>query len=305
VPQQDSRAAHLAAGPCPDSIRLAEYVDGMLDETQRRDVQAHLVSCAACRDIVAETVRVLRRPAGVDGGLSTLRFRARRRTVLWIGGLAAVAAVLFGVYLARPDRLFGPPTDRPELSGLVAAMAKEPTRPAEGRLSGGFTYAPAPIVTRGSRERRTSVSPDLLAAAAKLEETALASPTAENRAAAGVARLILGDLDEAIDSLESAVRQKPTDANALSDLSAAYSARARWLDRPDDWSKALDAAERSLKIAPQLAEASFNRALALEGLGQYAAAADAWAAVGTLTSLPAWLSEAVERERNARARARQ
>jgi hypothetical protein len=49
-------------------------------------------------------------------------------------------------------------------------------------------------------------------------------------------------------------------------------------------------------------EAHFNRALALDGLGQDARAAEAWAAFRTLAGSSPAQSEAAGRERDARAR---
>ena len=51
------------------------------------------------------------------------------------------------------------------------------------------------------------------------------------------------------------------------DLAAAYLARARREGSPADWPKALAASERALKANPDLIEAWFNRAMAIEGAG--------------------------------------
>ena len=213
----------------------------------------------------------------------------------WIAGLAAAAAILLSVYVLRPDRWFGARADRPGLTALVGAVAAEPTRPVEGLLTGGFPYAPPPPIARG---RPSPTSAAVLLAAAQVLKTANAGATPGSRAAAGIADLVIGDFDEAIDALEQAAREQPTGANVQSDLSAAYLARARMLNRADDWSRALASADRAIAIAARMPEAHFNRALALDGLGQDARAAEAWAAFRTLAAgLPAQ-SEAAGRERD-------
>ena len=60
----------------------------------------------------------------------------------------------------------------------------------------------------------------------------------------------------------------PDDAAVQTNLSAAYLARARWWNHPEDWPKALAAAERAIALEPNAPEPYFNRALALEGLEQ-------------------------------------
>src|SRR5262249_18276336 len=68
-------------------------------------------------------------------------------------------------------------------------------------------------------------------------------------------------------------------AAAHSDLAAAYLARARIRDRSEDWPAALAAANRAIVLRPDLAEAQFNRALALEALALRSQASAAWSAV--------------------------
>jgi tetratricopeptide (TPR) repeat protein len=193
------------------------------------------------------------------------------------------------VRIVRPDWLFAPRGDRPELAELVAAVAKEPTRPVEGRLTGGFKYAPPPSTTRGAIDRR--VSPDLRIAAAKLETLSTDEETPAHFAAAGVAYLAIGELDKAIAALQRAASDGER-AEVLSDLSAAYLARANAAgDRSPDWQQALDAARRARAVQPDLMAARFNEALALEGLGSREEAREAWQAVRD-SSEAGWREEA-------------
>jgi tetratricopeptide (TPR) repeat protein len=190
-------------------------------------------------------------------------FRSSRWVTRTAAFVAVAATLLLAIRVSRPEWLLGPRSDRPELQELIGAVAGQPTRPVEGRLTGGFKYAPPPSPTRGPGDR--DVLPDVRIAAARLEQAAsVQEPTPSALADFGVALLALGDVNKAIDSLERAVAQRP-DARYESDLAAAYAARARRQGSSTDWQKALAAAERALKANPDLIEAWFNRALVIEG----------------------------------------
>jgi tetratricopeptide (TPR) repeat protein len=278
-----------------------------LPPREREAIEAHLVGCSMCRAVVAETTAFVR-TEGVEPdrlrhpSAPVVKTFTRRRIVGLAAGLAAAAAVIVGVRLARPELLFGPRADRPELTALIAALANEPSRPIEGRLAGGFKYAPPPSPTRGAGDREAS--PDVRIAAANIEKLAKDHNTPENLAALGVAYLALDDYDAAIASLESAVQQTPGESRFQTDLSAAYIARAQRFNRNDDWPRGLAAAERALTLNPRAVEASFNRALALEGLHQDAAASEAWTRYQRLDQSAGWSTEAGERASKARARVR-
>jgi tetratricopeptide (TPR) repeat protein len=286
--------AHRAGTPCPDEARLGEYVDGVLTDRERLDVQAHLVDCAACRDAVADIVRMV--------GAPTLASSRRLWDSSWLRLSAAASLLIGAIYFLQPQRLLRSRGERVDLAALVAAAASAPTRPTDGLLT-GFSYAPPPLPRRGT--------PALQPAAVRLAAARILR-AAESRdrsnvealAAAGVAHLALGDFDRAIDALEQATQRRPADARLQSDLSAAYLARAGARDQPDDWSRALAAGQRATDSATPPPEASFNRALALEGLHRDAEAADAWAALRRMSSAANWEAEMALHERAARARVR-
>lgn len=259
----------------PDAERLAEYADGVLDGALRAEVDSHLGDCAECRAVVVETTEFLHSTnvALADPARKVIPFLNRRRVIGIAAGLAAAAALVLAVRVARPDRLFGARADRPELQELMAAVANEPTRPAEGRLS-GFRYAPPPAPTRGGADR--NVGTRVRIAAAKLEQEARERSTPRASAALGVADLALGDVDVAVRSLESAVAAQPSDARFQNDLAVAYLARARRRGAASDWANALTAAERAVAANPALVEAWFNRALAVEGGRSADEAKQAW-----------------------------
>lgn len=271
---------------CPDDEELAMYVDGRVDEQTRRQLDAHLAECSQCRAVLAETA------AYVDAqGRRASTPAAWQRTWPRVMLAAALAATLILVARATFNALRRPSASaRPELAELVAAAAHEPARLAEGRLTGGFSYKPAPVATRGAADAR--VSPEVKIAAAKLEQASghRNDPAAE--AALGTSSLAVGDLDQAVDRLEAAVEQRPDDPRFQNDLSVAYIARATRAGRLDDWPKALAAAERAARRDATLVEACFNRALALEGLRLAAEAADAWAACAQVDAGSGWADEA-------------
>lgn len=280
---------------CPDDERLAEYADGVLGPADRAEIERHLVDCADCRAVIGETMafQQVHPVAASPKPAVVVPFRSRRWVAGAVAGLAAAAVLALAVRVVRPqwiDGLFGPPGGRPELEELIAALANEPTRPVEGRLTGGFKYAPPPSPTRGPGNRE--VSPDVRIAAAKIEKLARERDTPQTGAALGLAYLALGDVDRAVEVLEDAAAQQPLDARVQNDLSAAYLARARSLNHAEDYPSALAAAERAIKADPTIVEAWFNRALALEALHLSAEASTAWEDYLRRDGASEWATEA-------------
>jgi CHAT domain-containing protein len=192
---------------------------------------------------------------------------ARTILVATVAAMLVVTSALLAIFqIERPAWLhFGPAgAGRPELQELVAATAPEGTRLFEGRLTGGFSYAPTRSRSRGSRG--SDASPAVRIAAANLESRATSRNTPADRAAFGVASLTLGDIDKAVAALEDAVAHAPRQSSYQSDLAAAYLTRADWEDRPDDYPRALAAAERVVRLDSHAAEALFNKTLALSRL---------------------------------------
>lgn len=312
-------------GACREAADVAALVSAPEGDPAARAFLTHAAACDYCgplveaaladadvRDEDRELLKTLQtgRPewrtqmawrfaAAARGGAA----RRRRWPYALAAALAAAAALLLVVLVRQPrgpDAAIATRTDRPELQELVAAVAGEPSRPVEGRLSGGFPYGPPPTLQRGPSEQ---ASPRVRIAAAKLEEAARTSDTPATRGAVGVGFVAVGDLDKAVDALEEVVQEQPANAHAQSDLSAAYLARAKWRDRPEDWPKALAAAERAIKANPKLAEPYFNRALALEGLHLDQEAIDAWTAYQGVDPSSRWTAEAAEHVRKLKARA--
>ena len=88
--------------------------------------------------------------------------------------------------------------------------------------------------------------------------------------------MLLRNWAQASFALAAAAREQPKNAKYQSDVAALYLERVRNGQRPGDLIKALAAAERGRLADPRLAEAWFNRALALEQLSLRAQARAAW-----------------------------
>lgn len=169
---------------------------------------------------------------------------------------------------------------------LLAALGR--SRPTEARL-GGADFAPyssgaAPPLGSAATRR----------AARRIEVTARKQSSPRALGDLALLRLLLGKPDEAVAVLEKAVATAPRDALLLSDLAAVYVARAKEGEHSFDLVRALSAADRAWHADPDLHEAPFNRALALEKLG-LTEAQRAWADLATLERDPGWKGEAEER----------
>ncbi len=210
---------------------------------------------------------------------------------LAVAGAAAIAAgawvvVRNGAWIERP-------TETSAFSSLVSAVGA--TRPVEGRLTGGFAHAPWPGPKRG--EARDRPSWEALAAAARVRDDVLARP---DRPDADVdlaaATLIAGDVDESVRLLEDGRTVSASNARVLNDLAVAYLARSARDGRADDVAKALDAAERATRADRGLAEAWFNRALALEAARLVQPARAAWDDYFAVDASSDWAREGRRRQ---------
>ena len=170
------------------------------------------------------------------------------------------------------------------------------TRPFAPRLTGGFAHAPVATPTRGPAD---VVEVDLRLAATRLEKrlTQDRSPAALTDFAAGA--LMTGHTADAIAALTEASGRDPGNARVQSDLAAAYLVRAsNAKSQPsEDQVRALDAAATAVSRQPSLAEAWFNRALAMEGILPRPAVDEAWRDFLRMEDATAWAIEARDRIR--------
>jgi CHAT domain-containing protein len=206
-----------------------------------------------------------------------------------------IAAAVWVLRLSgiRPLAIFsrgtGPP---PSIAELAAAIG--PERLHLGQLTGPWPHRPL-RVSRGERDTRLGGNYSLLSKAGWLQQEVRRAPNAGTLHAYGVALLLLGEDSEATDTLEQSILQEPEAAGYHSDLSAAYLARAVSGNRPSDFVKALESAERAVTLDATLLPALFNRALALEELGLGRRAIDDWRAYVSKSRADGWAHEAQSR----------
>jgi hypothetical protein len=269
------------SGACPEPEQLAAYIDGRVTVEERAAIQRHLADCDDCREVVADAVRLRDEPHA-----RVLPFWRRPRTQVLGGGLLALAASLILVVQVRPE--LNPWRRSTPRADLIAAM--DTSRTIEGRLTGGFAYAPLRTPTRGTSAPPATNAYALLAAAARIREAAAENPNADNLHLLGTSNLVQDDYDAALNAFARAASIR--DSAALqADLAAAYLARGRATNRRDDYDRALEAAERSIQL-DRSAEGLFNRALALDALGRRADARNAWLEYLAIDSSSPWAGEA-------------
>jgi len=271
-----SEPMKVNGGTCPSLETIGAFVDGRLMERERETIADHLASCEACYFVFSEAART-RVTAQAKG--EVVQFTPRRMT--WkvaMSGLAAAAVIVLAVNLWGP-RGNG---DQQALDQLVAAVGT--ARTFDARLTGGFAYAPVRAF-RGSNDT-ANLSPDVRIAIAEIEKQHAAEPIA------ATAALVSGDPNRAISILEAASKANPNDAKILSDLSAAYLTQASLTNSTENASRALAMANRALEIDRLMPEAMFNRALALQTIGQIDDARAAWQAYLTIDDRSGWADEA-------------
>lgn len=295
---------------CPDPQMLSAYLDGKLDPTERGRIEDHISRCEDCYFVVRETALVW-----AEAGEETPPGGTERET----SGSGEVVQGTFGADAVAPTATPAaePPVAdprRPKASSfsryflpmaatlvvaagalalwrqsqanadpraaLVAAVGER--RFFDARLTGGFKYGPLITPRRGSAgpiPQMAGADWTMLAAAAKVKAEHAGGESARAASAVAAAHLLLGESDEAIRVLEAARVSGASDALILSDLAAAHLQRALSQDRADDYARALDHSTRALEIDPNLKEAQFNQALALEAMGLVNEARKAWTRV--------------------------
>ena len=190
----------------------------------------------------------------------------------------------------------------------LLAKAAPAQRTIAGRIS-GFPYQSLAPVMRGSRvdPLQNPANASLLTAAAGVQRSVAARRTAANLHASGVANLLLGKDDAAIDTLHEALLNETEEHTVtaaidesdnvalLNDLSAALSNRAVNTRRPlPDAAEAVRCADRAWRIGGT-PEAAWNRAIATEALNGRARAMVAWHDYLAIDETSPWAAEARKR----------
>ncbi len=197
--------------------------------------------------------------------------------MIFLRSLRAFCLAGVAVWIAACDAH----SPRQELSAILGP------RTLEGRLS-EVSFAPyqpicrlIPLAAQNTVRR----------VAQRLAAEAKRRPSAKGLTDLAIFKLLTGSPAEAVPLLERAAASAPRDARLLSDLSAAYIARAGEGDRPFDFVRALSAANRALRLDPGLPEARFNRALSLEKVPLDAEARQAWSEALARESEAGWKVE--------------
>jgi CHAT domain-containing protein len=212
-----------------------------------------------------------------------------RAAAIAAGGIGLVAAGGWLLGAVRASRVPTAAVARVDVGEIVAAANARQARPLPGRLTGGFSYAPARAASGSDDASPLRAAMQL--AVARLERTVANDASPQTAALVGWAHLAAGDLDAGIPLLERSLGEAG-DAAAQTNLSAAYLARAVEANRPQDAARALAASERARGLAPSLLEAHFNRARALQYLGLRHAASEAWREYLKHEREPGWRREA-------------
>lgn len=203
------------------------------------------------------------------------------RTVLWSGVIAVLSTAAW-LTVWHPD-----PFNR-----LVKAAAE--TRPIEGRLTGGFHWAPHSPARTKAGATHSRASDEVVYAASIVQKESTHDSSVDARRSAAVALLFEGKPRAALQQLAK-VASGATDANAWSDLAATRLHVAVSEDDPRLLPDALAAADAALRLQPGLPEARFNRALVLERLGIRDQAREAWQHYLAADQSSEWATEARER----------
>jgi len=259
--------------PHPPAESLGRFVEGTLPDSERNEVVAHIADCDECRILVVDATAF---------GETLPNVKTEPPKNWWIAVAAAIVLVIgVGYHIEHRDRL----------TNLASAYAKLKFAPVEGRLN-GFPYVPTKNALRGAEDE---LDPDSL----KLGEPAadvLEQPgdDAKTRHARGVAHLVLKERAPAVEELTAATREAPLEATYWSDLSAAQLASG-------DAAHALESADQAIRLHPDLPDALFNRALALDTLGSRAAA-PAYERYAHVDSKSRWSDKARKRASDLRSR---
>lgn len=281
----------------PSDETLAAFIDGRLDAETRAKVIAHMTTCSECYSVFLSATELPSRAAARDA------WRPRRA---WIAVATTTAAAgIACAFLITPvrDRIF-----HHENGMALLAKAAPAQRTIAGRIS-GFPYQPLAPVMRGSRfdPLQNPANASLLTAAAGVQRSVAARRTAANLHASGVANLLLGKDDAAIDTLHEALLNETEEHTVtaaidesdnvalLNDLSAALSNRAINKRRPlPDAAEAVRCADRAWRIG-RTPEAAWNRAIATEALNGRARAMVAWHDYLAIDETSPWAAEARQR----------
>jgi tetratricopeptide (TPR) repeat protein len=248
---------------CPSPEILAAFVDAKLTRNQAVELTAHLANCAECRLVVESVAEFQADESGqmADEQPRRAPWRWMSIAALLVIGLALTPFTIKGVHAYQSYQA---------MSALMKAVGEQQQRPVTARVV-GQEFAEQPRVMRSGDPEASSTDDKLivLGAAGEVLDVAEKDKSAAALHDAGVAHLFIGQFDEASAELKQATHLAPNDARIWSDYSAALAAKGT-RDK-SMLPAAVEAADTAIRLNPKLAEAYFNRAVALEGKDAIAA----------------------------------
>lgn len=279
----------------PSDETLAAFVDNRLDAPSRKIIIDHIATCDDCRadwqaisDFKAMSEE---RPDNVKRG----NFDRGR----WLP-LSAIAAALALGFVVWPFVQTSRNRD-----ALIEASAARKDRPSLARLSGEHPYKPPKATMRSGEDDATDpASFGVAAVGMQIEEAVARHRNVENLRQLAAVQILAERWNDAVVTAEEAVRldadaEKITDAinastNArlLTELSAAYFARASRSNDPNaDYARSAESAKRAWTLS-KAPEALWNYALAAERLGFREDARAAWQEYLKIDPSSPWAREA-------------
>ncbi|HEV8241980.1 MAG TPA: CHAT domain-containing protein [Thermoanaerobaculia bacterium] len=284
---------------CPDSARIAAYLDDRLFEEERRALEEHFAGCETCWRVFADSVSCL--AVAREGEAAAAKPPSRRQLLTSISGRSfrswvAAAALVLGVGVTgwvMLSRLNA--ASEGHVVGVEAGLIER--RPVLSRFAGD-DWKPQPVDRVRTAGTTAPARPGSWRYLKLVDDAAAAAgdaPNAQQLQRLGSAYFVAGHTDQGLHTLERAVAAAPGDAAALNDLAAAHLARGVDNDDGNDLAEALELVDRALDIEPDLLDACFNRALVLELLPLPAQATRAWQRYLELDSHSHWAAEARQR----------
>jgi tetratricopeptide (TPR) repeat protein len=275
---------------CPPPNVLAMFVEGNLPPDRIAEVIAHLARCAECRLTVEHVSELESQESESETSDAEPVHRNAFRVV---AAAAAIGAILLALSFLQQRLVIQ--KWRSEVRTFAAVLPAE-QRLVEPRLTGGFRWAPFYGPARQGNVPRSAAELVSVAAAAELLRRIAHHSSNPALHAKGIALVISGDAGEAIQILEPVAARQTDNALIWSDLSAAiYVDAQRRRSNPFALRRSIEAAEMAIAAEPELAEAYFNRALALERLGDRTRAIAAWKEYLRRDRRSRWAAEAERR----------
>jgi len=257
---------------CPDPEVVAAFVEGRLDEETLRRIRAHLLTCDECLYIVRGSTEF-----GHESGLLQPPMEPKRSNIRWMAIAAGVAVAVSVALIVSTFQRNDP------ITPLNAAIRNEGFRRFEGRLT-SVEYERHQVLRSGTAAN----SPATVAARTALAATEHAR-AANDWHARAAAELVLGHSGEAVRAMQEAAQLDP---KYRADLAAARIALGTERNDPAELRRAVDDADAVLRTNPVSPVALFNRALALERLGENDRAAAAYGAYLSHDGTSDWAAEA-------------